>query len=261
MKVKIPKIIMQTWKSKELPEKWKPSQLSIEKYMPDWEYVLMTDEDNREFIKNYFPDLLEIYDNFPYPIQRADTIRYCWLYINGGLYLDCDFELLDSLNKLFESDDELFFVASSNTKNVITNGFMASVPHHPFWLTMIDFIKQKPPFYITFDKHYHVMETTGPMALTRSIKKFKPSYKVLDSEQINPYNMCEVIYDLPMDKLELKPNALMRPLEGSSWVSGTGEIYQWCYCNSNTIAIWITVLVLLIALIIFIYWKKYYLLH
>ena len=46
MNARLPKIIMQTWKNKDLPEKWKKSPLSITKYMPDWEYVLMTDEDN-----------------------------------------------------------------------------------------------------------------------------------------------------------------------------------------------------------------------
>lgn len=250
MNARLPKIIMQTWKTKELPEKWKPSQISIQKYMPEWEYVIMTDEDNREFIKNHFPDFLETYDNFTYPIQRADAIRYCWLYINGGLYMDCDFELLDNIDSLFNSDDNLYFVSSSNNKKIITNGFMAAVPRNPFWLEMIESMKQSPPFYVTIDKHYHVMETTGPMALTRIINKISPIYKLLDNEKINPYTMCEVVYGY--NKLTDKPHALLRPLEGSSWVGTTGEVYQWCYCNSNTIAIWVVVLVLLICLLLWI---------
>jgi mannosyltransferase OCH1-like enzyme len=36
----------------------------------------MTDELNRKFIIDYFPSFLPYYDAFPYPIQRADAIRY-----------------------------------------------------------------------------------------------------------------------------------------------------------------------------------------
>ena len=126
--VSIPRIIMQTWKTEELPEQWKSTQESIRKHMPHWEYVLMTDEMNRKFVEQHFPSFLPYYDAFPYPIQRADAIRYCWLYIHGGLYLDCDFELQGPLDELFTADSDLFLLASSNATSVITNGFMASKP-------------------------------------------------------------------------------------------------------------------------------------
>ena len=127
---------------------------------------------------------------------------------------------------------------------------MASVPLNPFWLQMIDAMKTPPPFYVTIDKHYHVMQTTGPMALTQVIKANNPPYKLLDTQKINPYTMCDVLYKY--DSLEDKPNALLKPLQGSSWVGTTGEIYQWCYCNTNYIAIWVVTLSLLVLLILWI---------
>ena len=96
-RVKIPMIIMQTWKTKTVPEHWKSSPESIKNLMPDWEHVLMTDDDNRKFIQEYFPQYLTTFDEFEYGIQRADFIRYAWLYINGGLYLDLDYELVEPL--------------------------------------------------------------------------------------------------------------------------------------------------------------------
>src|SRR5437762_1813333 len=110
----IPRRIMQTWKTKNVPEHWKPSPLSIRQHMPDWEYTLMTDEDNRKFVAEHFPDFLPYYDRFPYPIQRADAIRYCWLYIHGGVYLDLDTVVQKSLEPLFEDGGDLFLVASGN---------------------------------------------------------------------------------------------------------------------------------------------------
>ena len=85
---------MQTWKTRNIPHQWKISPSSIKKNIPKhWNYVLMTDRDNRDFVKKYFPSFLSYYESFPYNIQRADAIRYMWLYVNGGIYMDLDFYL------------------------------------------------------------------------------------------------------------------------------------------------------------------------
>jgi mannosyltransferase OCH1-like enzyme len=254
----IPKLIMQTWKTEELPEKWKPTQTSIAKYMPNWKYILMTDEMNRAFITKYFPDFLPYYDAFPYPIQRADAIRYAWLYINGGLYFDCDFKLLGPLDELFIKDNtitsdgtnsiclvedyDLFLLASSNTPDVITNGFIAAKPGNRLFLEMIEEMK-KPAGFSAIERHLLVMNTTGPLAFNRVIKRLGVRYKQLPSYKINPYTLCEHEYN--------KPNALMEPLEGSSWVGGTAAIYQWCYCHYNLVLIYGITISLIIALFLF----------
>jgi len=219
--VKIPKIIMQTWKTEELPDKWKPTQTSINKYMAEWDYILMTDEMNRRFIELHFPDFLSYYDAFQYPIQRADAIRYAWLYINGGLYMDCDFELLGPLDELFIEDYDLFLLASSNTPDVITNGFIAAKPGNKIFLDMIEEMK-KPPGLSWIERHLLVMNTTGPLAFNRVVKRSNTEYKQLPSNKINPYTICDTVYN--------KEGTLMRPLEGSSWVGGIGAIWQSCYC-------------------------------
>jgi mannosyltransferase OCH1-like enzyme len=128
--VSIPKIIMQTWKTQEVPEKWKISPLSIKNLMYDWKYILMDDEENRKFVENFFPDFLSFYDNFPYNIQRADAIRYMFLYMYGGVYMDLDFEVQQDLSILFKKENscEIFLVKSGNIGSFFTNSFMASKP-------------------------------------------------------------------------------------------------------------------------------------
>lgn len=245
--VTIPKLIMQTWKTKELPDKWKPTQVSINRYMSDWNYILMTDEMNHEFIEKYFPDFLPYFDAFPYPIQRADAIRYAWLYIHGGLYLDCDFELLGPLHELFTEDYDLFLLASSNTPDVITNGFMAAKPGNNLWLEMMEEMK-KPAGLSSVERHLHVMNTTGPLAFNRVVKRMNVKYKQLPSSKINPYTLCEREYN--------KPNTLMRPLEGSSWVGGAASVYQWCYCQSNYLLVFGITIGLILFLIVFTFTYK-----
>lgn len=235
----IPKLIMQTWKTTELPDKWKSTATSIAKFMPDWQYELMTDEMNREFIAQHFPDFLSYYDAFPYAIQRADAVRYAWLYVHGGLYLDCDFELLAPLDELFTHEADLFLLTSSNRPDVITNGFMAAKPGNPIWLEMIEEMK-KPAGLSSIERHLHVMNTTGPLALNRVVKRLKPDYVELPNLKINPYTICETDYN--------NPHALLKPLEGSSWTGGMTKFYHWCYCQFQYIAIVAGVCVVLIIL-------------
>lgn len=240
----IPKIIMQTWKTTELPSKWQPSQASIRKYMPDWEYVLMTDEMNKSFIALYFPDFLPYYDAFPYPIQRADAIRYAWLYIHGGIYIDCDFELLAALDELFMMNGSLFLLASSNIPSVFTNAFIAAAPGNPIFLAMMEEMK-KPVGLASLERHLLVMHSTGPVAFTRVIQRTQPEYIVLPSQLLNPYTICDREYN--------KPNTLMRPLPGSSWVGSAATMYHWCYCHSYHVMLWCIMIALITMLAILLY--------
>lgn len=243
--VSIPRIIMQTWKTHELPDMWKPTQTSINRYMPDWKYVLMSDEDNREFVAQHFPDFLTTYDSFPYNIQRADAVRYCWLYVHGGLYLDCDFELQAPIDSLFTQDSDLFLLASSNRPDIITNGFMAARPGHPIWLEMLEEMKLDPGLY-SIERHLLVMNTTGPLAFNRVVKRSQYSYIQLPSELVNPCTICDTKCDAP--------HALLKPLEGSSWVGSAAATYQWCYCHSTTVTIVVIVLFLILLGLVWYYW-------
>lgn len=239
--INIPKIIHQTWKTSTLPEKWQPSQDSIKKHMPDWSYHLWTDEENSAFVREHFPDFVDTFEGFPYGIQRADAIRYMLLYVYGGLYMDCDFEVLGDLSSLFVDKANIYLIHSSNKPNLITNGFMASVPGCDLWLRMLETMKQDPGFY-RMERHMHVMYTTGPMALDYTVRKYGIPYKQLDSSKINPYHMCDRVFN--------KPDALLRPLEGSSWVSPIGKAFTTCYCESNFYQPAIGIIVILVLVIV-----------
>lgn len=257
--VALPKRIMQTWKTNVLPAKWQASQNSIRKFMGDWEYVLMTDEDNRAFVSKHFPYFLTTYDSFPHNIQRADAIRYCYLYVHGGIYIDCDIELLADISPLFTHlaargyyHDSKFtmppgvwLVASANVSSVYTNAFMASTPRQPIWLRMIEHMMGHPGLY-SIEKHLHIMYSTGPSALTQVVSRFGYPYYDLNPAQLNPYTLCEKVYN--------KEWALVRPLEGSSWVSPIGTCYQACYCNSGTVTI-VVVGILAFFLILIAVWQ------
>ncbi|MFS8159570.1 MAG: glycosyltransferase family 32 protein, partial [Candidatus Roizmanbacteria bacterium] len=168
----IPKQIWQTWKTKDVPEVWKSTPPMWQKHMPNWKYTLMTDTDNRAFVAQHYPYFLATYDAFPYGIQRADAIRACLLHRYGGFYSDLDLYPRKSIEHLFSEEGDLYLVKSANFNDYYTNAFMASKPGHPFWLLYIEEM-MKPDKLYAVGKHLLVMMSTGPMALTRAIKRAK----------------------------------------------------------------------------------------
>lgn len=245
----IPKIIVQTWKTKEVPEKWKTSPLSIQEIMPDWQYVLMTDDDNRNFVKKYFPDFLPYYDAFPYGIQRADAIRYMWLYIHGGIYMDLDFEVQADLSPLFQSGD-IFLVKSGNVGSYFTNSFMASKPRMKFWLEMIERMKEELPWYCKIGKHLTVLSSTGPIGLSWVVADTKQTITIIPKKLVMPCSVCNIQC--------ATCDSYLKPLEGSSWISYDTMFYNFWLCNWKTV---IAFLICILILVLLFYVLKYIGIH
>ena len=239
--VRIPKIIMQTWKDRNIPDHWKESPISIAKHMPGWEYVLMTDDDNREFVAKHFPDFLPFYDAFPYAIQRADAIRACWLYVHGGIYMDLDFVVQKPLDPLFRSDNELYVVPSGNVPTTITNSFMASKPGCKVWLTYIEEMKKALPYW-AYGKHLKVMASTGPLCFSRSIGKWSGVYALLPSKLMMPCSVCT-----PVCNTE---EAYLTPLDGRSWNEWDSLALNAALCNWRALVLGVVI----ILLAILVYW-------
>ena len=235
--VAIPRKILQTWKTHEVPEVWKSSPASIQKFMPGWEHVFMTNDDNRAFVEQHFPDFLPYYDGFKYPIMRADAIRYMWLYVSGGLYVDLDIEIMKPLDDLF-THGELFVVPSGNTAWVLTNSFMASVPGHPVWLDVIDEMK-KPPSPLWITKHMQIIGQTGPAMLDRVVKRSKHPYTVLPRLELMRCTQCD---PTPC----FFEGTYIRHLEGMSWCSWDSRLFNLLWCNRQFFAMLLIVLVVVL---------------
>lgn len=231
---------MQTWKTKNLPKKWQQSQDAIRKRMPDWKYVLMTDEDNRNFVIEHFPEYLKTYDSFKYPIQRVDMIRPMWLYVHGGIYIDLDLVVNKPLDELFKNGADLYFVPSANITMYFTNSFMASRPRHPFWLEYLKHMKKEAPIW-GITKHFYVMATTGPIGLTKVIRKTSSVYSILSQKSVIPCNVCNI------GKCK---GGYLKTIEGQSWNGWDSLAINFLYCNWKMI-----LTVICIIIIIWAIWK------
>lgn len=238
--VKIPKIIAQTWKSSDvntIPDHWKSSPASFQYFLPDWQYVLSGDKENRDFVAEHFPSFLPYYDRFEHNIMRVDAWRYCWLYVYGGMYADCDIELTQSIEELFYVDREFYACPSGNFANYYTNAIMAAKPGAKVFLDCIELMKQGPSWY-AFGKHLTVMTTTGPMMFSRAVAMQDPSsYHILNSKLLTPCSVCD-----PMPCTV--PGSYVRTLPGSSWIATDTRIFIYCKCQWRGMMILVTIILI-----------------
>lgn len=137
-----------------------------------------------DLVNKYYPQYLDLWNNFTLPIQRADFIRYCILHKYGGIYIDCDIHPLRSLDDLFKKD--YFFVTWHDDKNKLPyNAVMGSKPKQKIFLEICEesknsfYEKSKQKIYQTWKGRF-VFQTTGHRMLERVLQKHNMKDKVLD---------------------------------------------------------------------------------
>lgn len=201
-RMKIPKIVHQIYEDPAGPsdmlltiaESWKEKNT-------DWEYRFWGKKEMEDFLETYFPDFIPIYKSYPFNVQRWDAIRYLILYRIGGLYVDFDYECVESLDVLVCDSTccmglEPTLNAKIHNKNLIVgNAFMASAPGHRYFEAIIkDMFENRTKVYSTHDA-LQIVETTGPFLTTRAYEqltdKEKETVTLLSADLVAPLTIEE----------------------------------------------------------------------
>jgi len=194
-KNQIPKIIIQTWKDNNIPEKLKMYQDTIKKYNPEYKYLFFTDIDINNFIQKEYPQYWDKFNGFPQKIQKIDFFRYLAVYHYGGFYMDMDMICLKNFDELLHYS--LVFPAEfimhdrrcnywirhkrtfyDCTKTDVQYGqyAFAAKPKHPFLKLLIDNTTYNVN---TTNKEYKIYFTTGPDFVTKQFINNPQNVKIL----------------------------------------------------------------------------------
>lgn len=128
---------------------------------PDFEYVLMTDEDIQNYILEQYPAFYPQFMGYKMEIQRVDIIRYFLLYDLGGYYMDLDVELYCRLDEL--APDSKGFCVNEDPGNKVGNYLMGAEKGHPFFREAMAKLEPGEDIH----RHVDVLESTGPMYLSK----------------------------------------------------------------------------------------------
>lgn len=188
----IPKRIIQTDKSRDLPLLARAAVANIQLLNPDFEYMFFDDRQVEEFIDKEFPEYRSVFDAFPVRIQRYDFFRYLAVYRYGGFYLDMDVFLALSLSELLEFGCVFPFEALTINTYLrekhemdweVGNYAFGAAAGHPFLMAIIEncIRAQKDPDWVRnmgrgmpriFREEYYVLYTTGPLLVSRTLAEF-----------------------------------------------------------------------------------------
>lgn len=225
----VPHIVMQTCKTHNVPKRWSTSPLSIQKHFKNWKYVFLTDESNDIFVKTFFPHIFDWFKNLPYAIQRADVIRYMWLYENGGVYMDLDIEIIASPEELFLNGDLFLLKAPRNFAGHYTNFFMASSAKNKFWLKVIEECLKPLDWWVILP-HHIISQQTGLGALTRAANLWDKPISILPQERFVPCDYCD-------PTACSKPFSYTKFLKGQSWNGIDTHIMNFVGCNPDFVLV------------------------
>jgi mannosyltransferase OCH1-like enzyme len=162
MSIEIPRIFHQIWLGPDpLPSEYVDYQRSWTRHHSGWELRLWTEDDLPADLERK-----EIYELLRRPAERSDLLRFELLARHGGVYLDADFECLQSIEPLL---DRVAFFCAYNDPGRVNNAIIGSVPAHPLVVRAIRDLRPRQTFG-PVDK-----EGTGPLFLNRLVREFSDS--------------------------------------------------------------------------------------
>jgi mannosyltransferase OCH1-like enzyme len=199
---RIPPILHQTWKTEDVPERFREAVARWSRLHPHWTHMFWTDAAIEAFVAEHYPAMLPLFRAYPDQIQRVDAVRYMILAHHGGIYSDLDVEPRRNCDELLV---HAAFLPPTKPLGV-SNDFMGAAAGHPFFLRLVEGLpaaarRWQRPFV---PRHFRVLLTTGSLYATGLFHRFGATdgVTVLDPS----------LYGDPIG-----PRSLVGHLPGNTW--------------------------------------------
>ncbi|CAH6418167.1 Glycosyltransferase [uncultured virus] len=192
---------------RDIPDDNRKRYNSVSRHMPNWNYVEFNMNQQKDFIGKHFPERLALYKNYLHNEQRVHLFTYLWLYMNGGVYISQDYELLKtiepvlikvtdishhSLDNQNMNQVDLYFMFDE--ERYISPKFLVSQPFCGFWIEAVDLMeKRKKHKYPQIREE--IDRNSGRGLLTDVLEETQFKYEIIPRSQLDPYGPCETKYD------------------------------------------------------------------
>jgi mannosyltransferase OCH1-like enzyme len=125
----------------------------------DWKYYFWDDSNIPKLFNQ------DLYDNADFYAQKADILRYEILYNYGGVYVDCDFLCLKSIDELIEN---IYGFSAYESAEYVAIGIMGFKKGDLFLKKIIQYID----YNILINKDKSIPNQTGPVFFTKMCNLF-----------------------------------------------------------------------------------------
>jgi mannosyltransferase OCH1-like enzyme len=189
-------------------------------------------------ITEKYPFLLDVYNSYPFFIQKVDLAKYVILYEYGGFYFDVDLDIdKDFFNTIstyinvpkyikitassFQNDEKVSMCVFARSPtldlpfiskifsflpwtNVVNNNFLYFPrPNHPLCEMLVKNLHEYSCRYPWELKAEYIFRSTGPIYLMNIIRKYLDRDKIYDITYIEPNNIFTDIAENSWNKVPL----------------------------------------------------------
>lgn len=173
----VPKVIHYCWLSGDpYPELVQKCIDSWHRLLPDYDFILWDKEKIKE-ISNSWVETAIAAKKWAF---AADYIRLYALYNYGGIYLDCDVEVIKPFDDLLHLP---YFMGRETHKNVIEAAVMGSEPHQEWMKEVLDWYRAK-----SFDTTKLNDPTIAIPVIIKKVLTSFPGVKILPADYFSPKN-------------------------------------------------------------------------
>lgn len=176
----IPLHCIQVWLQGKLPDKVRNNIMKLNPYI---KYSFFDEKACQEFLQNNFEqDIVKAFSAIKNYAHKCDLFRYCYLYKNGGIYIDADIELRVSFEQIITMSHFADFItaigAHSNSNfGECTNGIILCRKNNPIFLSLIQ----------------NIIQTPNPKDYGQNVKDF---YNILNPKIFELYTREKITYYL-----------------------------------------------------------------
>ena len=205
---------------------------------PGWTVITWGPTESRALVAAVAPQVLDLYDGYPYAIQRSDLSRYVILFAHGGVYADLDYMFMAPLDQVVEAafgDDANAFVnatpnATAFRKRASNSLMGARAPAHPFWTQVLSAVNKG----WGLSKHQIILSSAGPQAVDRALRAWRKAHsgamadvRLLPTAVFNPCGICN------RHSLGTAFSDGVLAVHGNdgSWHSPTSAMYNTVFCD------------------------------
>lgn len=186
---RIPRRIIQTGRSREIGVRNRAAVAGLRCLNPDFDYMFFDDEQVKAFIEGEFPQYRDLFEGFPFRIQRFDFFRYLAVYRYGGFYFDLDVFLAAGLHGLLRWSCVFPFEGLTWNRYMLSRycvdwevgnyAFGAAAGHRFLEAVIENCVRgQRDPEWVSpmlggmprlFRSKFYVLTTSGPGLVTRTL--------------------------------------------------------------------------------------------
>lgn len=221
----IPFIMHQTWKSRDLPPDYRQYQKSWLDLNPGMEYRFYDDDDMHKYVRDHFPEYLDLYEARPTIVEKTDLWRYMVVLREGGFYADMDTSCVKPIEPLRRHRAVVGIEQILPERVQYLQWFFGATPGHPLLREALEEAKRRhrAGAWRAMHTDQQVLFVTGPEAFSAAVVRISRAQP--ESVRVFPLGVLG-LYNIHLLPAAIRKRAYLVHHFRGSWKSFWPKILQ-----------------------------------